>query len=516
MKSPAKGRKGESALREEWTARLNRFAGAKTAKQRQAAIEPELKINPGGAIRNMLGAWGFSTAGRGRKAKAEQGALPRRPGREQLESILDNLYGAKPAPVPNLNKKLAGSIPATVKDACRIVAAMAVSWPDPMPASAAKDGGEAFAESFIRELLSDLSGGRSYEWDAGEMEIRVFNLIDEERIGASQLIKDAGESDGALIVASARNILIGANPVKIIHDFHSVTSGFIASDQRGILIFVFDAALFEAGEDGYRLLYNIGLLSTAITAFSLFDRHADEARPIRQHKVDWSRWRTLSRRCCAVIRKPTLVDQATGELLKGDRVDQFIANLQLRQDFAQLGELEGFVRFDGSHVLPRNYPPEWSGDDRLGGRELYWDVAVRSAGHDYSAFDVQYFTPPPQAESTINGSRPAPSDETETPTRTMGAGRPPKAAIPIEEDFFYVVKRDSPGTLYDEAQRTIYMAARARLGLDSGARHVENLNAAAALREVGFEVLPISALMSLFPASLDLAAANEPRTSKRR
>lgn len=511
MKGPNR-RKGESELRSEWTARLNRFAAAKTAKQRQAAIEPALKINPGGAIRGLLEAWGYSASSRGRKAKSARAEPQRKQGREQLEAVLRSLYGKKPAPVPNFNKKLAGASPATVKDACRIVAALVMSWPDDPSTSggaklidASKCDPMTFAEIFIRELLSDLSGGRSHEWAAEEMGVRVFSLIDEERIGASQFIKEAGAKEGALIVAAAKDILIGPHPVETIRQFHNITSEFIGKDRKGLLIFVFDTALFEAGEDGYRILYNLCLLSTAMTAFALFEQSYDYTKLIHQHKVDWSRWKTISGRCCTVIRRPPLVDPTTGEFLRKDRLDEFIAGWEPKQKFETLGELNGFVRFDSSHVLPRTYPHELSTDQDLRGRDLYWDVVVRPAQGQPDGLEVQYYTPPVNPVAPSNDM----DIQDQIVTGPRGRGRPPAKNITIEEDVFHVIRRGSPGAFYDDAQRAIYMAARARLHLDSGQRHIDNINAAAALRQIGYEVLPISVMMALFPRSLHFAAAQK-------
>ncbi len=72
MNGRPKGRQGDLIARKEWTARLNRFAAAKTTKQRQAALEPALKINPGGTIREMLQAWGYSASTRGRKSRTRR------------------------------------------------------------------------------------------------------------------------------------------------------------------------------------------------------------------------------------------------------------------------------------------------------------------------------------------------------------------------------------------------------------------------------------------------------------
>jgi hypothetical protein len=400
--------------------------------------------------------------------------------------------------VPSLYKKLAGAAPTSAKDACRIAAALFFCWPDSFEPPVDP---KSFAESFIRELLSDLSGGRSYEWSNEDMEVRVFNLIDEIRIGAGEFIKDAGEQEGALIVASTNDILLGPDPVFMISQFHNVTSHFVGPDHKGLLIFVFDGALFEAGEGGYRLLHNINLLATSMTAFALFGERYDFNFPIRQHRVDWSRWRALSSRCCVVMRRPTVIDPETGELLKGRKLDEYIADWLPKQDFASLGELQGFIRFDSSHVLPKTYPIGLTENESYLGRELYWDVLVRPSTEHAIGLEVQYYTPP------IEGTFTAAVKQESAP---RGRGRPPVAAQPIEEEVTYVIQQKSPGAVYDDAQRAIYMAARGRLNMDRGKRHSENLNAAAAIRQAGYEVFPISIMISLFARSLHFAAAWKP------
>lgn len=485
--------------RHAWTERLNRFAAAKNAKQRQAALEPEIKINPGGALRDMLQAWGYSASSRGRKAKGAETEPDRVPARQKLEASLGKLYGEKPAPVPSLYKKLAGVAPTSVKDACRITAALLASWPEPIRLP---NDPKAFTESFVRELLSDLSGGRSYEWSGEDMDVRVFNLIDEIRIGASEFIKDACESEGALIVASATDILLGPDPVVMIRQFHDLTRHFIGKKHNGLLIFVFDAAFFEAAEGGYRLLYNFNLLVTAMTAFALFEEQYDFSLPIRQHKVDWSRWRALCGRCCVVMRRPTVIHPGTGEFLKGAKLDEFIANGQPKQEFASLGDLQGFIRFDSSHVLPKTYPIGLTENENFFGKDLYWDVLVRPSTQHIGDLEVQYFTPP------IEGTFTAATKQDSAP---RARGRPPVSAQPIEEEFTYLIRQMSPGARYDDAQRAIYMAARGRLNLDKGKRHLQNLNAAAAIRQAGYEVLPISVMVSLFSRSLHFSATWEQR-----
>ena len=200
--------------------------------------------------------------------------------------------------------------------------------------------------------------------------------------GSANSSKTRVKNKGALIVAGARNILVGPNPVAIIQQFNELTSEFIGEKHQGILIFAFDAALFEAGEHGFNLLYNIGLLSTAITAFALFQGKYSQSQPIRKHRVDWSRWRILNSRCCVVIRKPSVVDPISGELLKREKFDEFITSWRYEQDFVRLDDLKGFVRFDSGHVMPRTYPPELGDPEALSGRDLYWDVLVRPAHNE--------------------------------------------------------------------------------------------------------------------------------------
>jgi len=514
MNGRPKGRQGDLIARKEWTARLNRFAAAKTSKQRQATIETALKINPGGTLREMLQAWGYSASARGRKAKQSAEEKSATPARERLELTLATLFGKTPSPVPSLYAKLAGRVDTTVKDACRIVAALIFAWPEPLGAlhgttsKKARDAACSLAELFIRELLTELSGGRSREWAAGDMDIRVFRLVDEERVGVSQFIKGAGEEEGALIVAGAKRILLGTDPIDVIRQFHSLTSQFIGTNHRGILIFVFNSAIFEAGRDGFNLLYNVGLLSTAMVAFALFPENYDYRDPIQEHEVDWSAWRTLSRRCCVVIRKPPLVDPSTGQFLKPHKFDEFIASWRPEQKFDQLKELRGFVRFDSGHILPRTYPPEFG--EAVRGRDLYWDVLIRPTSAEPEGLQVQYFIPPfQQIVASAENEEPIDEPINHTFMAQRGRGRPATKAKSVEEDFFYVVRQETPGPHYDDAQRAIYMAARGRLHLDSGERHARNLNAAAALRQIGYEVFPIPIMLSLFPRSLHFAAAEK-------
>jgi hypothetical protein len=330
--------------------------------------------------------------------------------------------------------------------------------------------------------------------------VRVFRLVDEERIGVRHFIRDASEEEGALLVAGARNILIGETPVQTIIGFYDLTRQFVDKNKKGILVFIFDAAIFEAGQEGFSLLYNIGLLSTAVTAFSLFPEKYEHNNPIQQHSVDWSSWKTLSQRCCVVIRRPTIVD-SKGALLKGSRFDDFFSKISSPIAFEKLEELRGFVRFESTHVLPREYPASFTTREGLAGKDLYWDVLIRPAAAEPEGLRVEYYIPPPQTVITsLIGQHGRDSDLDKVP-------RELEATRTVEEDLIYVIRRDSPGMHYDDAQRAIYLAARGRLSLDSDNLHARNLNAAAALRHVGYEVLPIALLVSLFPKTLQFVAA---------
>lgn len=500
MKARSKGRKGEQEAREEWTERLRRFANARTAKQKQAAIEPSLKINPGGALRDMLLAWGYSASARGRKPKDDKGNGHNKTARERLEETLDTLYGAKPSPVRSLYAKLAGRAEITVQDACRIVTALLVTWPDQLDAS---KKASVLSDAIIRELLSDLSGGRSRLWNSNDVMARTFRLADEERVGVRQFVRDASEEEGGLVVAGARNILIGENPIQTITGFYKLTKQFVVQNKNGILIFVFDAAIFEAGQAGFSLLYNIGLLSTAVTAFSIFPDEYDFKNPIQQHKVDWESWRNLSKRCCVVIRKPTVVDRS-GILLKGSKFDDAFSEISAPIEFEKLEELRGFVRFESTHVLPRVYPTAFGAREDLEGKDLYWDVLIRPSPNEPEGLRVEYYIPPPNTIITSLAGQQGREQEEEKGARRAEIART------VEEDLIYVIRRNSPGSNYDDAQRAIYLAARGRLKLDSDGLHTHNLNAAAALRQVGYEVLPISVLLSLFPKTLHMVAADRP------
>jgi hypothetical protein len=185
-------------------------------------------------------------------------------------------------------------------------------------------------------------------------------------------------------------------------------------------------------------------------------------------------------------------------LLKRENIDSFVSSWRPKQEFAHLDELKGFVRFDASHVLPRNYPSEWKDDDLLG-RDLYWDVIVRPDPDEPEGLGVNYFTP-----SQKIANMHAPFEK--KPQRDESKGNLKSTRRSVEEDYFYVTKRDSPNLYYDEAQRKIYLSARGRLGLDKGEDHTKNLNAASALRQMGFEVLPISVMLSLFPRALHFSA----------
>jgi hypothetical protein len=513
MNGRPKGRQGDLIARKEWTARLNRFASAKTPKQRQAVIETALKINPGGTIREMLQAWGYSASARGRKPKDAPEAKPETTARERLECALTDLFGKTPTPVPSLYAKLAGRIEITVADAWRILVALIFTWPEPLNEkfdAKTKSGRElarTMGETFIRELLAELSTGRSRHWTAEEMRTKGFQLVDEERVAARTFISEAGQKEGALIVAGAKSILIGEHPVTAMKQFHELTSQFIAREHKGLLIFVFNSAIFEAGKEGFNLIYNIGLLSSALIAFALFPENYDYQQPIQEHNVDWSAWRTLSRRCCVVIRKPPLIDPASGHFLKLSSFDDFVGSWRPEQHFEQLGEVRGFARFDSTHVLPRNYPPTFG--QAVAGKDLYWDVIVRPASNEPGGAEVEYFTPPllgVQATAESQEKHEGPDRSSFAPQR----GRPTKKTTSIEEDSYYVVRQQSPGVHYDDAHRAIYRAARGRLQLDAGETHSKNLNAAAALRQIGYEVLPISTMLSLFPRMLHFAGAENP------
>ncbi len=460
----------------------------------------------------MLSAWGYSASARGRKPRGQKTAAKGKTARQRLEDTLREIFGASPSPVPSLYTKLAGSTPVTVKDARRILTAMICSWPEPLGIGRkGKSKDEAvkrsreLADRFIRELLSELSGGRSLEWTDDDMEVRVFKLVSEERIGARQFIREAGQKEGALIVAGAKFILIGTHPVNTIREFHSITSQFISENQRGILIFIFDGAIFEAGIGGFGLIYNIGLLSSAMTAFALFPPDYDFKRPVERHRVDWSRWRALCKRCCVAIRKPPLIDPETGVILKHNMFDEYIAEWKPEQTFEILNDFQGFIRFESNHVLPRNYPQEFQDLEVYDMNNFYWDVLVRPSKNEPEGLRVEYFTPPPRHIRETSNAQQVEKNISSI-DRVSGRGRQATNTFSIEDDLFYVVRRKSPGARYDDAQRTVYMAARGRLGLDKGETHQENMNAAAGLRDIGYEVLPISILLSLFPRALHFGA----------
>jgi hypothetical protein len=507
MNGRPKGRHGAFLARREWSARLNRYLSGKSDGTRELAIEVRWKTNPGGTVKDVLQAWGYSPSARGRKAKDAPVEKVERPGRERLELALNELYGTKQTPVPSLYAKLAGRVDTTARDATRIMGALVYSWPEKieplegLSAQRRKEVAQSFADKFIRDLLGELSAGRSHEWTVEEMETRTFRFVDEERVAARTILNEAGASEGALIVAGAKNILIGGLPVDMMRDFHELTSQLVGQDDRRLLIFVFNSAIFEAGKDGFNIIYNIGLLSSAIISFALFPQNYEHRQPIQQHEVDWSAWRALSKRCCVVIRKPPLLDPATGQFKKQFKFDEFISSWRPKQKFDNIAEPVGIFRFDSNHVLPQTYPFD---SHDVAGKDLYWDVIV-NLDPDEAQLRVQYFIPPVDkieaaSESQEGGERRA---------ALIHRGRPALRASSIEEDAYYLVRKDSPGPRYDDAYRAIYMAGRGRLGLDvdDSKRHLENLNAAAALRQTGYEVLPISTMLGLLPRMLHSAAS---------
>jgi hypothetical protein len=364
--------------------------------------------------------------------------------------------------------------------------------------------------------LAELSSGRSWEWTAADLDLHGFRLADEERIGASQFIKEAAESEGALIVAGAKSILVGPDPVESLRGFSEVTSHFVDEGSRGLLIFVIDAGIFDAGEDRFNLLFNLSHLSAAVTAFALFHDGLDDAQAVKLYKVDWSRWQALTKRCCIVMRRPPLISPDSGELLAREDFDDFIGGWQPARPFDRLRDLGAVAGFDGAHVLPRTYPIELDAHETLSGTDLYWDVTIRPCVDSPEGLKVEFFVPPAQQVVPLGQSQAgiAVDDSDIAQSDRAGRGRRPVHFRAIEGDNFYIIRKHSPGRAYDDAQRAIYMAARARLQLDDGSKQDRNLIAAAALRQIGYEVLPIAVAMSLLPRSLYYAAGKTRKAGK--
>lgn len=518
MKGSSRDRTAALEMRQEWTARLVRFAQASTVERKQAELERAQQINPGGTLRDMLEAWGYSSSGRGRKAKEAE--HHDKPARERLEDSLKELFGRASSPVKSLYPKLAGKTFVTVRDAARIVAALIAAWPEPLKGEPKnvderRRRAKQLAEDFMRVLLTELTEGRSWEWTPAEMEGFGFLLADEERIRGSQFIKDAGEREGALIVASTKNILVGPDPVSILRLFREAASNFVQQGSKGLLIFVFNAGLFDAGDDRFDLLFNLGQLTTAMTAFALFEDDLLQERPtIRLYKVDWSRWQSLSARCCVVVRRPPLVAPDSGELLARENFDDFIRTWLPRRPFDRLENVEAIRSFGGRDILPRAYPAAWDANGAMEGRDFHWDVVIQPSAKEPEGLLVEYFIPHtfPGSSAPANG---AVIEAGSGSHEQSGRGRPSAQIRPVEGEITYLIRKGSPGRAYDDAQRAIYRAARGRLHLDTGTKHEENLLAAAGLREVGYEVLPISVALSLIPRSLYYAAAPEPQDIKK-
>lgn len=499
---------------EAWTALFNHLASSERAN-----VYDHLKTyrnNPGGAIKALYRAWSRATSLDARSG-SKGGRGNTEGGRQQLASILKNMYESDKSPVPSLFKKLAGEIPISVRDAIRIVSAFLLEWPggnlQPVATASRKRAkakvARELADKFVRQLLHPLNE-RSADWDLDELETRVFILLDEERIGARRFVHEAGKEEGALIVAGSRNVLVGTSPIDTMRQFHELTSQFVGQDNKGILIFVLDAGILEAGDSRFELLQNIGLLSSALTAFALFPSDDEATRALEVSHVDWTRWRAISGRCCLVMRRPPLVDPASGKPLLRKAFDQFINSWNPPLAFERLPQPRGFVPFDASHLLPAYLPLKSVDIQALSGSDLYWDVLIRGDAAEADSLSVRYFVPPSQRllpvaeplQSPEFGEPDVPSDSRLRSVR----GRPPLPAQLIEEDSFYVKSVASPGKKYDQAQKAIYRAARGRLKLDNGATHQENLHAAAVLRELGFEVLPVAIALSILPRALFFAS----------
>ena len=503
MEDDLKGKDDGRTPRQRWTETLRILSSAVTPEDWQRELSDLPKINPGKVVRSLLEAWGYSLAARGRKKGNSPPSLIR--GRDLIEETLQRLFpderdgqrGETKArqPVASFNAKLSGNIDLSVRDSWKIAAALLRTWPEQIPALQAYSDDQIirFARSLVVELLQDITNGQSAEWSDEEMDIRMFRLIDEDRVGVRQFIKDAGEQEGALIVAGIRNILIGTHAVDTVRQFQALTTDFLGEHHKGILIFVFDAAFFDAGEDALHLFINFATLRTAIEAFSLFEKDYGYQGLMPKHRVSWNRWEALSSKCCVVMRKPQVPDPTSGVVLEGDALDSYLKDRMLRGNDEKPGSFSGGTRIDSEHVLPRFNPPAFDDTARSAPRsDLYWDVLVRPSKTSHASLDVQYFIPPPEPITAT----------TEAQTALRGRGRPPAPKLPIEDDLSYLVNKASPGLEYDDAQRLIYKAARGRLNLDSGSLHAENLNAAAALRSVRFEVMTLPEMLNLYPQSL--------------
>jgi hypothetical protein len=521
MKRPS-GRMAGVQTRQEWTARLQRFAEAQTREEKRAVFDHAQQINPGGTIRSMLEAWGYSASGRGRK-KAREVEHAAEPARSRLETALREIYGRQSSPVASLYPKLAGIAAASVQDAGRIVAALIHTWPEPLTfiveaknAEERRRCSRQMAEELIRTLLAELSGERSWDWRSIDIEEHGFKLTAEERIGIVHFIKDAANHEGAWIVASTKGILVADNPVNAIRNFHRATQEFVEAGAKGLLIFVLDAGIFHAGENRFDLLYNLGQLTSAITAFALFQGELEEMHTVKLYKVDWSRWQGLAARCCLVMRRPPLIDPTSGELLASGDFDDFIAEWLPPRPFSRLKHVDPIIEFTGAHVLPEIYPPELHATEALSGKDLHWNVTVRPCVDAPDGLKVEFFIPPAQSVAPTLASDNGKQATENIPEQRAKRGRRRTQYRAIEGDSFYVIRCSSPGLAYERAQRAIYMASRARLLLDSGDEHERNLIAAAALRHLGFEVLPLSVAISLLPRSLHYAAGRQQSELKKK
>ncbi len=498
---------------------LNTFCSASDA-DKPHVIPQEWKKKPGGVIRELFKTWSFVFAANAENEERGPQSLAKLRGRDRLAEMINEIYGAddRKNPVRSLVAKLAASMPASVRDTIRIVAAIIANWPlDELEATKNaldRDAkfvlAKSFSEAFVRELLSHQSEGKSHDWTDAELEDHVFLLKDEVRISSERFVREITQEKGALIVAGAQRILVGDNPVAIIRSFLELTKFFADENNEGILIWVVDAGFLEAGADRFLLLYNLELLSTAMTTFAMMQSDPHPLHSLGIQKIDWSSWRSLSSRCCVVMRDPPVIDPQTGDFIPPHKIDDFICKWFGANHFEKLSTARTYIRLDGQHILPSVFPRGFGRGDELSGESLYWDVRVRPSKEEPMNLAVEYFVLPKQEVSeAITTHQARTASDNESPhayhPQPKGRGRPTTHKIPIE-GYVTVIKVDSPGFDYDQAQRLIYLAARGRLKLDTGEKHKDNLKAAAALRERGFETWPIDIMMSALRYSMTKAA----------
>ena len=417
--------------------------------------------------------------------------------------------------VASLNHKLAGRMFMSARDMINVVATIIQAWTVDSEGRTTPMKGVsdelALSDQFVRQLLYRAAGGDLFEnlpaddirrirhdpslWNEEELRTRALQLL-ESRISARRLLKLAGRGKGALIVASAEQAIMGYNPISRLHEFRGLLDYFMKDEALGYLIWVIDMGPLTEIPDSIQKFVNLASIQTAIKAYAMLS-------PTRS--FDLNQWNKLQHRVCIVVKNATVISQG-GEFRRGaDAASELESDSQqvMTEDAAENARAN-YPSLQEMHFLPREVPTEWI--KRLGKRRLHdeaqWNVWIQD---DEESLKVAWYVTPKQ-EISVEVKQ----DTRREASREKGTrrGRPEKFT-PIEGEA-YLINIVSPDNksydklgyknkFYDDAQKLIYQAARYRLNGQKTPSSTtdEGPLAVALLRNLGFEVLPISDAMKL-------------------